>query len=133
MTNGEMVPAWLGLLFLILIVVFLCFLYFQPLTVSPRIEKLRAWAKKIAPEFSGTIFEANESFSQNKEKIFICLQDKSDQALLIILLHELAHCLVTSQGHDDAFNQKFLELVERTQRFGFVFDWHQLDIDLKTR
>lgn len=102
---------------------------------DPKLEELR---KAVEPMFSKNIkhegvlevinkrdllneismFKGDKSYTINKEKVFLCLTDKNGQyyemnILLFVFLHELAHCLSTTIGHDKNFNNIFDALLKK--------------------
>lgn len=65
-----------------------------------------------------SMFKGDKSYTINKEKVFLCLTDKNQQyyemnILLYVFLHELAHCLSTTIGHDKNFNNIFDALLKK--------------------
>lgn len=78
---------------------------------------------KICKKVSDTkISEEKQSYTINKEKIYLCLYDKNNQyysnnMLIYVLLHEFSHVLCKSVGHTDEFydifNRVLQDAVER--------------------
>ena len=63
------------------------------------------------------INEDNQSYTINKEKIYLCLTDKenkfySNNMLTYVLLHEFAHTLCKSVGHTPEFHAIFEKLLK---------------------
>lgn len=66
---------------------------------------------------------SNKSFTINKEHIFICTKDEkgqyySDNMLVYVLLHELAHVQCDEIGHTAKFTRIFKELLDRAENAG---------------
>ena len=66
-----------------------------------------------------SFFKGEKSYTINKEKVFLCLRDKNGEyydmnILMFVLLHELAHCLSTTVGHDKNFNDIFDALLKKS-------------------
>lgn len=63
------------------------------------------------------IKEDTQSYTINKEKIYLCLTDKdkefySNNMLMYVLLHEFAHTLCKSIGHTKEFHDIFEKLLK---------------------
>jgi hypothetical protein len=64
------------------------------------------------------MYKGDKSYTINKEKVFLCLKDKNDEyysmnILVFVTLHELAHVLSTTIGHDKNFNDIFDALLKK--------------------
>lgn len=86
---------------------------------DPILQQIRESLIKIDPRASKfSFFKHNKSYSINKKKIYLCMEDKygnyySYNTLLYVALHELAHCLNTvDTGHSEAFNNMFRYLLQ---------------------
>lgn len=70
------------------------------------------------------LYKGDKSYTINKEKIFLCLQDENKNYyplnhLIYVLLHEVAHQLNQDDvGHTDKFYAKFDELLDRATALG---------------
>lgn len=115
---------------IVLLILFFCYFltnYWLNISIVPKsseIEILEAVARSIAPEFTGTIEETTgDSRSENKQKIYI-QKGLSDDTAILILLHELAHCLIEieSTDHGEEFQKKFLELFDRARQQKFLLE-----------
>lgn len=64
------------------------------------------------------LYKGEKSYTINKQKVFICLRDEegeyySDNMLLYVIIHELAHVICDEIGHTEKFHKIFQELLER--------------------
>jgi hypothetical protein len=64
------------------------------------------------------MYKGDKSYTINKEKVFLCLKDKNNEyysmnILIFVTLHELAHVLSTTIGHDKNFNDIFDALLKK--------------------
>jgi ABC-type cobalt transport system substrate-binding protein len=69
--------------------------------------------------------KANKSYTINKEVIHMCLKDEhgnyySQNTLLLVLLHEIAHIINRTVGHDLNFQETYKELLEYASQKGIV-------------
>lgn len=69
------------------------------------------------------IFEDKQSYTINKDKIFLCLYDKnkryySNNMLIYVLLHEFSHKLCKSVGHTDEFHRIFKQVLDDAVKRG---------------
>jgi hypothetical protein len=60
---------------------------------------------------------ASKSFTINKQVVHMCLKDEKgnyydNNSLIYVLLHEIAHVINTTVGHDQMFNNIFNDLLE---------------------
>ena len=65
-----------------------------------------------------SLYKGNKSYTINKEKVFLCLKDKSGNyydmnTLIYVTLHELAHVICDEIGHTSKFNKIFDQLLTR--------------------
>jgi hypothetical protein len=72
------------------------------------------------------LHRGDKSYTINKEKIFLCLRDEkgsyyTDNMLLYVLIHELAHCVCREIGHTDTFNEIFQVLLDKASALG-IYD-----------
>lgn len=78
------------------------------------------------------IFRGNTSYTINKKCVHICLKDKegnyySDNMLIYVLAHELAHVICEEIGHTELFNKIFAELKEELENANIYDDNLPLD------
>lgn len=76
------------------------FIYRNPGTceINPTLDKLRLELAKVEPKSANLqYFPARESYTEDKEKIFLCMKDPKTgkeydfNTLMLVLLHEIAH------------------------------------------
>ena len=65
-----------------------------------------------------SFYKGNKSYTINKEKVFLCLKDKSGSyydmnTLIFVTLHEISHSLCDEIGHTSKFNKIFDELLKK--------------------
>jgi len=95
----------------------------------PVIDELKNTLKHVHPEFSKIrIVVGDQSYTLNKEKVFLCLHDKKTgklydkNMLTYVLLHEMAHVLnKEDEGHTPAFHKKFDQLLDIATKKG-IYD-----------
>jgi hypothetical protein len=63
------------------------------------------------------IMRGDQSYTLNKERVHLCLHDaKGDEydinLLMYVFLHECAHCVNETVGHDELFDEKFQFLLK---------------------
>jgi hypothetical protein len=110
---------------------------------EPKLQELK---KKIAPIFEGDqrfegvldqlnyrnilseieFYGSNKSYTLNKTKVHICMKDSDgeyypDSTLIYVILHEVAHCINPTIGHDESFQMTFNELLKIAERKG-IYD-----------
>lgn len=105
---------------------------------DPLIEKLSKDLEKIYPDLSKKdiiILGANDTFTENKQKIFICLRKKDGEyydynTLLYIAIHELAHVLTSAyDNHGEDFTQSFTALLFRAKQLGLYDETKKINYD----
>lgn len=67
------------------------------------------------------LYKGNKSYTINKEKVFICLKDRNNNyydtnMLVYVTLHELAHVINPTVGHDSSFHQVFDKLLLEAEK-----------------
>lgn len=91
--------------------------------IEPMIEKLRSDLIKLDPRAATLqIFPGTESYTEDKERVFICLKDDKGNyypynQLLEVAIHELAHaiCPVVDVSHTSSeWNAIFEDLLNRS-------------------
>lgn len=93
-----------------------------PCRIEPMIERLRQDLIKLDPRAESLqFFPSNESYTEDKEKVFLCLKDANGEyypynQLLEVAIHELAHaiCPVVDVNHTSPeWNQIFQQLLQQ--------------------
>jgi hypothetical protein len=124
------------LIFLCLVILFFCFSIFKSTRESflENTEPLKRLVDQLSPVFPEfkkipVLFSDTKSFTINKQTIFICICDKTtqqiytDDELIYVLLHELAHAVnVNDQGHTKKFWKIFHRLLSRAKQHGLYND-----------
>jgi len=94
----------------------------------PLVEKIRTNFALLNPEYAKIpIQEGSSAYTENKEMITMCLQDPKTKkfydmnTLMYVALHELAHVVTTTHGHDEQFKANFVKLLERAAQLG-IYD-----------
>jgi len=69
------------------------------------------------------LYKSNKSYTINKEKIYLCLNDENgdyyhDNMLIYVLLHELAHVCCDEIGHTQKFHNIFDKLLKKSHEMG---------------
>ena len=90
----------------------------EELNIESDIDEIQERLKKS--EVLENITDSDTSYTVNKgEKLVICLADRetdniySYNLLMYVLLHELAHIINTTYGHDDNFKKVFKIITQR--------------------
>ena len=133
------------LLLLLIIGLLLCSGIIEEYTYAtdPKIDEIK---NKMAPLFSHDIkhsgfldvinkrnvldeinlYKGDKSYTINKENVFLCLKDENGEyysmnILMFVTLHEMAHVLSTTIGHDKNFNNIFDALLKKAAEMG-IYD-----------
>ena len=91
---------------------------------NPVIQVLKENIINCFPELGNLkIFEGDKSYTINKEKIYLCIRDKhgqyySQNILMYVLLHEVAHTICPEIGHTQEFKNIFNSLLDRANAYG---------------
>jgi hypothetical protein len=97
--------------------------------INPILEKVRRNLIKLDPKLERLqYFQGDESYTEDKEKIFICMKDAdgkyySYNTLFLVALHEAAHalCSVVDKDHvTPEFNNLHNSLREKASEMGLV-------------
>jgi hypothetical protein len=117
-------------------ILFFCFLFIVYVTLhlnkveafdDPLIERIRNDLIKVDPRVSKLTFKAsNESFTEDKKHVYLCLKDKNGNyydynMLMYVALHELAHAFSHSVDEDhttDEFKNNFKMLLQKGEQLG---------------
>ena len=95
---------------------------------DPKIAQLREQLALVFPESRNVrISGSDQSFTLNKEHIFLCIKDEEgqyydDNSLMYVLLHEYAHVLCdeidTTEEHKPKFQAIFAHLLDQAAQAG---------------
>ncbi len=116
----------LKILLIVLICIYLYRLYQDYKSEQdPMIKFIKETLLLIDPRASQLTFHKNnKSYSINKRKIYLCLEDEygnyySKNTLIYVALHELAHCLNHHDiGHTVMFHSIFQDLLNKATIMG---------------
>lgn len=91
----------------------------------PIIQKISQNFSLIKPEYRDIpIYQGDSSYTENKNVITLCLKDPDHKSyydmntLMYVALHELAHVITTTIGHDENFKKNFSKLLIKAERLG---------------
>lgn len=70
-----------------------------------------------------SFFKGNESYTINKEDVFLCLKDEkgdyyNENMLTYVALHEIAHAICDEVGHTQKFHDIFEDLLDKAYHLG---------------
>lgn len=109
------------------------YLYVKDININNvNIEDIKKKIKES--EIIENLTNTDTSYTVNKgEKLILCLADRKtdklyDYNLLIyVLIHELAHIMNSTYGHDDAFKKTFRQLIDIAEEIGIYEyeDYHK--------
>jgi hypothetical protein len=92
---------------------------------DPMLHVLRELLLPVHPIFKEVqLYKGNRSYTINKEKIYICLNDENGDyypmnQLVYVILHEIAHKLNTKDvGHTPEWQRIFDELLDKAEEQG---------------
>ncbi len=90
------------------------------------LDQIRANFAKIDPKYGEIPLRSGDSaFTENKEVITLCLvnpdtgKEYDMNTLSYVALHELAHVISTTQGHDETFKKNFALMLKKGAELGF--------------
>lgn len=90
--------------------------------VDPKIAQLKEMLRPMFPDIDSVkIYEGDQSYTINKKTIYLCLYDEdkqyySDNFLLYVLLHELAHYYNKKDiGHTPEWQKLFDQYLEEAE------------------
>jgi len=92
---------------------------------EPKLLELSTKLKKLFPDLCNSVsfHIGDSSYTINKSKIYLALCDKngdyySDNTLMHVLLHELAHVKSHDIGHTPLFHENFQKILEIAEKHG---------------
>ena len=103
---------------------------------DPFISKLRNDLIKIDHRAVNLVFNAsNESFTEDKKMVYLCLKDKDGKyydynMLMYVALHELAHAFsesVDMEHKGEEFKNNFKQLLNKAEQMGYFDSKKPLD------
>lgn len=109
---------------------------------DPLLEKIYLDLKKIYPDIDSKnikLYGANNTLTENKKKIFLCLKKRNGEyydynTLLYLAIHELAHVINneydTGHNHGDKFNQINEDLLEKAYSKGLLDKNKEIEYDM---
>lgn len=127
-----MMCNWITILLGIMISLFLIAILYKQLKKSkerleasdPILRRLKQKLSSIDPVVEKlTFYQGKESYTINKEDVFLCLKDENDEyynenMLTYVALHEIAHALCDEIGHTQKFHQIFEGLLDKAYHLG---------------
>jgi len=122
--DSDHIILLFSFIFLIFITLYLNKIYSYH---DPLIDKIKSDLLKIDPRVEELSFHAsNESFTEDKKFVYLCLKDKDDKyydynMLMYVSLHELAHAFSDSVDTDHSgkeFKDNFRNLLNKAQSLG---------------
>lgn len=137
--NKELILIIL-ITFLFCLIVYFCVKKSLKIYDDPILEKIKTDLTKIYPNYPNlgvSMFAANDSFTENKKKIFLCVKKPNKEyykynTLIYIALHELAHVLTKKYDidtHGEEFHQTFHSLLTTAKEKGLYDEKIELDYD----
>lgn len=87
--------------------------------VTRAIAVIKADLDRVIPETAHIrVYEGNKSYTVNKQRIYLCARDSTGKlyprnALVYVLVHELAHVLCPDVDHTSLFHRINSELLDR--------------------
>ena len=94
----------------------------------PTIQQIRSNFSLLDPKYEKVPLKVGKSsYTENKEVIYLCLaHPKTNEVynlniMMHVALHELAHYISKSYGHNDEFRENFRKLLEQATKLG-IYD-----------
>jgi hypothetical protein len=92
---------------------------------NPLLEDCVNDIKEYFPDIKNLRFyEGDESYTLNKEKVYICMRDKKTRevynknVLTYVILHEYAHSICPEVGHTPLYQKMFREVIDKAVEKG---------------
>ena len=128
MTNSSMKNIiFLISFFALLITTFYLFVQIEHYdrSLNPKLDEIKILSSSVHPVIENIeLYEDDKSYTINKEKVYLCLKDKktgtyySNNMLVYVFLHEVAHILCDEIGHTDKFKRIFEDLLYKATKAG---------------
>ena len=91
----------------------------------PILNKVREAFMELNPKYGNIpLREGNSAYTENKRTITLCLKNPDTKkyydlnTIMYVALHELAHVVSVTQGHNDEFKKNFSILLREASRIG---------------
>jgi hypothetical protein len=100
---------------------------FKQESTDPVLLRVKEKLRHMYPELDKLEFyESNKSYTTNKQKVHLCLKDRnggyySENMLMYVALHELAHVMCDEVGHTEKFYSIFQRLLDKAHDMG-IYD-----------
>lgn len=91
---------------------------------DPILRRLKQKLSSIHPKVDKlSFYKGKESYTINKEDVFLCLEDENgeyynENMLTYVALHEIAHAICDEVGHTQKFHEIFEELLDKAYHLG---------------
>jgi len=134
------------LIVLITISIIFCIVYKQKYKIKiyddPMLNKIYNDLKLVYPDLDSKnirLYGANDTLTENKRVIYLCLKRKNNEyydynTLLYLAIHELAHVINneydTGHNHGDKFNQINEDLLEKAYSKGLLDKNKEIEYDM---
>jgi hypothetical protein len=115
--------------FLVLLILYLIYdIYFGSSSTNPHIVRIKENFTRIDPSYKDIRIVEGRSgggtYTLNKRKIVMCITDPKtgkpypENVQMYVALHELAHVISKTYGHNAEFDRNFKDLLLKAQRAG---------------
>lgn len=126
MISAHTIITIISIVLLSILLLWLCITQIKE-TMDSNDHVLRRLIRKLEPvhpiigELS--FYKDDQSYCINKEKIYICMQNEkgkyyTDNTLIYVILHEVAHVLCDEVGHTEKFQNIHQELIDKAAELG---------------
>ena len=114
------------ILILIIVLIFVIYMFSNRSNYShnhPILNQIRANFEKLNPEYGKIpLREGDSAYTENKSVITLCLKNPTTgnyydmNTLMYVAIHELAHMVSETHGHNDEFKANFKSLLQQAAR-----------------
>lgn len=91
----------------------------------PILDQVRSNFSMLNPEYANIpLREGDSAYTENKSVITLCLKNPENgkyydiNTLMYVSLHELAHIISKTHGHNDEFRENFSKLLKKAAQIG---------------
>ncbi len=118
------------ILLVVLLIIFACYLL-SPKIIGyksdqdPMLDIVRENFGKIDPKYKNIpLRKGNSAYTENKAVITLCLKNPDTgeyydvNTIMYVALHELAHIISKTHGHNDEFKNNFSKLLKKGEMVG---------------